>query len=91
MTKKKNLVISLLAITLIILFTVPAFAEMRAQNDSADGDYTLEQVVVLSRHNLRAPLSSNGSVPQELTPNSWTEWTANSSELTVKGGIEETA
>ena len=26
-------------------------------------NYTLEQVVVLSRHNLRAPLSSNGSVP----------------------------
>ncbi len=34
-------------------------------------DYQLEQVVVLSRHNLRAPLSSNGSVPQELTPHQW--------------------
>lgn len=52
--------------------------------------YQLEQVVVLSRHNLRAPLSSNGSVPQELTPNQWIKWTAKSSELTTKGGIQET-
>jgi hypothetical protein len=52
--------------------------------------YTLEQVVILSRHNLRAPLSSNGSVPQELTPHKWINWSAGPSELTVKGGILET-
>ena len=51
--------------------------------------YRLEQVVVLSRHNLRAPLSSNGSVPDELTPHSWINWSAGSSELTLKGGVEE--
>ena len=55
-----------------------------------DDGYELEQVVILSRHNLRAPLSSSGSVPQELTPNEWIDWTAPASELTVKGGIEET-
>ena len=53
--------------------------------------YQLEQVVVLSRHNLRAPLSSNGSVPSELTPHDWIEWSAGSSELTLKGGVEETS
>jgi len=53
--------------------------------------YTLEQVVVLSRHNLRAPLSSNGSVPDELTPHTWINWSAGSSELTLLGGIEETS
>ncbi len=52
--------------------------------------YTLEQVVILSRHNIRAPLASNGSVPQELTPHQWISWTAPASELTVKGGILET-
>ena len=51
--------------------------------------YQLEQVVVLSRHNLRAPLSSNGSVPDELTPHTWIEWSADASELTLKGGVEE--
>lgn len=53
--------------------------------------YQLEQVVTLSRHNLRAPLSSNGSVPSELTPHSWIKWSAGSSELTLKGGMEETS
>ena len=56
--------------------------------DIAD-KYTLEQVVVLSRHNLRAPLSSNGSVPQELTPHAWIQWSSASSELTLLGGVEE--
>ncbi len=69
-------------------------AEAENTGESADADaadrYTLEQVVILSRHNLRAPLSSNGSVPQELTPHQWIRWTANSSELTIKGGIQET-
>ena len=58
--------------------------------DIAD-DYTLEQMVILSRHNLRAPLSSNGSVPSDLTPYEWIEWSAGSSELTLKGGVEETS
>ena len=61
------------------------------QTTPAANEYTLEQVVMLSRHNLRAPLSSNGSVPSELTPHEWIQWTANSSELTMKGGIEETS
>lgn len=60
-----------------------------AVSDIPDG-YTLEQVVILSRHNLRAPLSSNGSIPSELTPHEWINWSAGSSELTVKGGILET-
>ncbi|MBQ8953300.1 MAG: haloacid dehalogenase-like hydrolase, partial [Clostridia bacterium] len=70
--------------------------EFRWLTEYADADpieekYTLEQVVVLSRHNSRAPLSSNGSVPDELTPHEWIEWSAGSSELTLKGGIEETS
>ena len=62
-----------------------------SDSGSLQDQYTLEQVVILSRHNLRAPLSSNGSVPNELTPHSWISWTAKSSELTMKGGIEETS
>ena len=52
--------------------------------------YTLQSVTILSRHNLRAPLSSNGSVPVELTPHTWYDWTCNASELTFKGGVNET-
>ena len=79
---------------LVMCFGAAAFAENAADGtaaETAENLYTLEQVVILSRHNLRAPLSSNGSVPSELTPHSWIQWTANSSELTLKGGIEETS
>lgn len=76
---------------LILFFIMLSAVSVYAEDDTNEGKYTLEQVVVLSRHNIRAPLSSNGSVPQELTPHSWIKWTANSSELTIKGGIQETS
>ena len=59
---------------------------------SADpGDaYTLQEVVVLSRHSIRAPLSDTGSVLDLATPNTWTTWTAKGSELTLRGGAAET-
>ena len=53
-------------------------------------DYKLQQVVVLSRHNIRAPLSSTGSALDLATPYTWIDWTANTSELTVRGGALET-
>ncbi|MBQ8963682.1 MAG: haloacid dehalogenase-like hydrolase, partial [Clostridia bacterium] len=62
-----------------------------ADPDPVEENYALEQMVILSRHNLRAPLSSNGSVPSELTPHEWIQWSAGSSELTLLGGVEETS
>jgi len=56
---------------------------------SKDG-YELEQMVVLSRHNIRAPLSGKGSVLDTVTPYTWFDWTAGSSELSVRGGVLET-
>ncbi|MCR5167087.1 MAG: histidine-type phosphatase [Oscillospiraceae bacterium] len=53
-------------------------------------DYKLTKVVVLSRHNIRAPLSSNGSVNEIATPHEWFNWTSNSSELSLRGGVLET-
>ena len=67
---------SVLLAAALLLTGTAVFAGAEEQVKPAD-NYTLEQVVILSRHNLRAPLSSNGSVPQELTPHSWTPWTAN--------------
>ena len=79
--KKKTLL--LLAALLVLCFAAQAAL-------AAPEGYTLRQVTILSRHNLRAPLSSNGSVPSELTPHAWINWSANSSELTLKGGVLET-
>ena len=56
---------------------------------SRDG-YELEQVVVFSRHNIRAPLSSGGSVLGTITPYNWFNWSSNPSELSLRGGVLET-
>ena len=52
--------------------------------------YKLEQVVVLSRHNIRAPLSGGSSVLGRITPHEWFKWSANPSVLSLRGGILET-
>ena len=53
-------------------------------------NYKLKEVVVLSRHNIRSPLSSNGATHVLATPYQWVKWTANSSELSDRGGVLET-
>ena len=52
--------------------------------------YTLEQVVVLSRHSIRAPLSSGSSILGIITPHQWYKWSSNPSGLSLRGGILET-
>ena len=53
-------------------------------------NHELTEVVVLSRHNIRAPLSGKNSILGKITTHQWTDWTANASELTLKGGVLET-
>ena len=52
--------------------------------------YTLEEVVVLSRHNIRAPLSGAGSDLDTITPHEWFKWSSDASQLSVRGGTLET-
>ena len=52
--------------------------------------YTLEEMVVLSRHNIRSPLSGPGSVLSRITPHEWFEWTSAPAELSRKGAVLET-
>ena len=52
--------------------------------------YKLKEAVVLSRHNIRAPLSDAKSELGQMTPHQWTKWTAGKSELTSRGGVLET-
>ena len=52
--------------------------------------YTLEHMDVLSRHNIRSPLTGAGSTLNKLTPHEWFNWTAKSSELSLQGGELET-
>ena len=56
---------------------------------SHDG-YTLEQVVVFSRHNIRSPLIRGGSILSTATPHTWFPWSSGASELSLRGGLLET-
>ncbi|HDS1226578.1 TPA: bifunctional glucose-1-phosphatase/inositol phosphatase [Stenotrophomonas maltophilia] len=52
-----------------------------------DGDQ-LKQVVLLSRHNLRAPVVASGALANA-TPETWPRWEVAPGELTTKGGVLE--
>ena len=52
--------------------------------------YTLNKVVILSRHNIRSPLSGSGSTLQTMTPHEWHAWSSSPSELSLRGGVLET-
>ena len=56
---------------------------------AADGDLQLQQVLMLSRHNLRAPLADNGSLLTQVTKKSWPQWEVAGGDLTTKGGVLE--
>ena len=45
----------------------------------------------MSRHNIRSPLSSGGAVHVRVTPNEWFQWSSPSSQLSLRGGVAETA
>ena len=60
-----------------------------AQAQTTPEGYQLQQVLIMSRHNLRAPLADNGSVLQQSTPNKWPEWDVPGGQLTTKGGVLE--
>ena len=72
-----------------------SYCEMLASAYAASGSlshpgYTLEKVVVLSRHNIRSPLSGSGSVLGDITPHEWFSWSSRPSELSTRGGVLET-
>ena len=64
-------------------------AGVQAQEQAAPEGYQLQQVLIMSRHNLRAPLANNGSVLEQSTPKSWPEWDVPGGQLTTKGGVLE--
>ena len=65
-------------------------AASHAQGSLSHEGYTLEQVVVLSRHNIRSPLSGGDSLLGQVTPHTWHTWSSAPSELSLRGGVLET-
>ena len=78
-------------ILFLLLFgmTLKSFAQSN-HSDGFDKRYTLKQVVVLSRHNIRSPLSGRHSTMQRITPHEWYHWSSAPSELSLRGGALET-
>ena len=60
------------------------------RSDDFRARYELKEVVVMSRHNIRSPLSSGGAAYQRVTPHTWFQWTSPSSQLSLRGGVLET-
>ena len=77
---------------LMLSITGVSFTALGQQQRSQEfkDKYQLKEAVVLSRHNIRSPLSDPGSVLGKMTPGEWTDWTAGTSELTLRGGVLET-
>ena len=97
----KKILALLLCMTLLLALGGTCFADgccdrCICENCSAaapaenSANYQLKQVVILSRHNIRSPLSEKGSILDEITPHDWFEWTSNPGELSLRGAMLET-
>jgi len=73
-------------IALLLALSLATPAAMAA-TAPVEGDQ-LEQVVLLSRHNLRAPVVASGALANA-TPETWPRWDVAAGELTTKGGVLE--
>ena len=60
------------------------------RSDDFRAKYELKEVVVMSRHNIRSPLTSGGAAYMRVTPHEWFSWTSPSSQLSLRGGVLET-
>lgn len=82
---KKSLFLSLL----LLLCIQPIIAQVK-RSDEFHQKYHLSEVVIFSRHNIRAPLAKPGSFISTITPHAWHDFGVKASELTMKGGVLET-
>ena len=73
-----------------ILFCGTAVQAQTARSDDFKARYELKEVVVMSRHNIRSPLSSGGAAYQRVTPHKWFQWSSPGSQLSLRGGVLET-
>lgn len=77
-------------VLLTTLFATQGASAQLKRSDDFKNRYKLKEAVVLSRHNIRSPLSGHGSALGEMTPHEWVVWSSAPSELTQRGGALET-
>ena len=86
---KKNLFVNLMVVCILLAAGIVSAAAAAGNGSLSREGYTLEQTVILSRHNIRSPLSGSGSALGTITPHEWFSWSSNPSELSLRGGILE--
>ena len=72
-----------------MMVTVSTQAQTK-RTDDFHAKYQLKEVVVMSRHNIRSPLTSGGAAYMRVTPHEWFKWSSPSSQLSLRGGVLET-
>ena len=78
---------------ILVAAAMMAATSLQAQTERSDefrAKYKLKEVVVMSRHNIRSPLTSGGAAYMRVTPYEWFKWTSPSSQLSQRGGVLET-
>ena len=78
----------MLAVILVICGT--GLQAQTKRSDDFRARYELKEVVVMSRHNIRSPISSGSAAYQRVTPHTWFQWTSPNSQLSLRGGVLET-
>ena len=86
MTKQTNL---WLLAAILTICGMNAQAQTK-RSDDFRAKYELKEVVLMSRHNIRSPLSSGSADYQRVTPHTWFAWSSPSSQLSLRGGVLET-
>ncbi|MBQ1416672.1 MAG: hypothetical protein IIY91_05090, partial [Selenomonas sp.] len=84
MTLRKTLAVLLTLLCLSI--SQPAQA---ATQDTLHEKYQLVQVIVLSRHNIRAPIAGKDSVLAKMTDHKWHDFGVKNGHLTARGALME--
>ena len=74
----------------ILILSGTGLQAQTKRSDDFRARYELKEVVVMSRHNIRSPLSSGGAAYQRVTPHEWFKWSSPGSQLSLRGGVLET-
>ena len=74
----------------VAMMTAMSLQAQTERSDDFRAKYELKEVVVMSRHNIRSPLTSGGAAYMRVTPYEWFKWTSPSSQLSLRGGVLET-
>lgn len=90
LSKRATHCISIILVVLLASFHPFDVEAQTRRSDDFHQRYTLKEVVVLSRHNIRSPLSGKKSTLRRITPHEWFQWSSAPSELSLRGGVLET-